>query len=96
MNKTRMFFDPALLEATANMVLQEAANRRETAAHNGSFGDGGATDLENQVRAWNAGRQGKIPSTWIPYYEHVEKSASIEAKERAELKRLFDKYGAPK
>lgn len=70
-------------------VAIEADEREYTAAMNGSYSDGGATALREQLRWYEMGERGTYPKDWEKYSRHVDA-------EYAEFLRLQKKFGGGK
>lgn len=83
--------DNNLLNHIISMVLQAAADARDSAGYSGSFGDGGASILETQVKFYRYGMEGIIPPGWRQYQNQVEKEADPEYKEYLRLQNKFNK-----
>ena len=73
-----------------DLVLKEAATRRNTAAHNGEWSDGGASTLEAQVKFYRYGREGRVPPEWK---EYAAQATREDDPEWAEYQRLRKKFG---
>ena len=68
-------------------ILEVAKQLREDAAYNGSWTDGGASRLEEQVRFFQAGGgSGPIPAEWKQYEKLIDP-------EYSEFQRLKKKFG---
>ena len=74
-----------LLDKLMQKVLEDAADRRVGAGQSGSFGDGGATTLEEQVKFFRYGLSASVPQEWEPY----KKQLDPEYIEYLRLKRKF-------
>jgi len=74
------------IEAIISKVLQDAHQKKEGAAYNGSHGDGGASRLEEQVKFYRYGQKNIMPSEWGKY----EKEIDPEYNEYMRLKKKFE------
>lgn len=68
----------------------EAHNRRENAGYSGSWGDGGARDLQEKVECWKAGLEGRIPDALKKFFTDFEKSRDPQYTEYLRLKERFE------
>lgn len=68
---------------------KEIHNRRESAAHAGERGDGGAENLEIALKYWLDGINGRIPSR---FQEYVDEYNKVRDPEYQEYLRLKDKF----
>ena len=49
------------------LILKEAEQKRENAGYNGDYGDGGASQLEDQVKFFKLGWGQQFPPEWEKY-----------------------------
>lgn len=68
------------------VVLRAAHKRREDAGYEGRSSDGGARELEEQVKFYNYGRAGAVPEEWKQYANQLDP-------EYQEFLRLQQKFG---
>lgn len=70
--------------------LQKEANvLRSNAGYSGSMNDGGARELENQIKVWMAGRAGRVPSCWDIYVKKYNRETDPEFADYIRLKGKF-------
>ena len=74
------------MERIIALVLKDAEDCRTSAGYNGSFSDGGASELEAQVMFYRFGRDGSLPPEWIKYLKHIDP----EYPEYERLKKKFE------
>ena len=55
------------MQRILNIILMDAKNRRDSAGMQGSMHDGGAGELEMQVRFYRLGAEGRFPEEWRQY-----------------------------
>jgi len=55
-----------------DLVLDAARQARESAGLSGSWGDGGASVLEAQVKFYNYGKRGVIPDEWKTHTDKAD------------------------
>lgn len=60
------------MNALQRAILMDADDRRISAGYQGSYNDGGASTLEMQVKFYNYGRQGVVPSEWNGYMSQLD------------------------
>jgi hypothetical protein len=73
------------------LVLKQAESNRNDAGHGGRHDDGGASMMEANVRFYECGQQGKIPSEWKEHAATVTNAADPDYPEYLRLKAKFDK-----
>lgn len=73
--------------AFANQV---ASNKRESSGFSGSWNDGGASRLEENIKTWHAGLEGKIPESLKDIVTDFEHSIDPEYQKYLELKKKFE------
>lgn len=81
---------PKALNQVMGLVLKEAATRRDNAAYSGEWNDGGASALEDQVKFYRYGIEGRIPPEWKKYADQATRE---DDPEWAEYQRLRKKFG---
>jgi hypothetical protein len=54
------------------LILQDAEKRRKDAGFAGEWGDGGANELEQQVRFYQYGQKNEIPPAWSVYAQKLD------------------------
>ena len=75
------------IDKLIKIVLDDAEDKRTSAAFSGEFGDGGASRLEDQVRFYRLGQSGTTPPEWEEKYGHLLDD------EWKEYQRLKEKFG---
>ena len=68
---------------------KEAELARIEAGMNGSFGDGGASRILDEISAYRAGREGKLPTFWVEKYNQFTNTLDPEYKEFLRLQKKF-------
>lgn len=63
----------------------DAKSKKDAAAMNGSWGDGGAGRIEGEIAAFEAGLAGRLPPTWVKYSSTVVEAKDRIAKARADI-----------
>jgi hypothetical protein len=76
----------AMFEEIMELILSDAAKIRTNASFSGSWGDGGASDLEKQVRFFKYGMNLALPPEW----EHYNQRLDPEYTEFLRLKKKFE------
>lgn len=74
------------IEKLMDLVLEEADDKESIAAHSGSWNDGGASNLRNQVYFYRLGQKNVTPKEWMRYVNQLDP-------EWQELQRLQKKFG---
>lgn len=77
---------PANLDEVIKLVLKSAAKAREDAGYGGRHDDGGAKDIEDQVKFYNYGLARQIPPEWQEFANQFDS----EYAEYQRLKKKFD------
>lgn len=72
------------------LIEKEADLRQENAAQGGSYNDGGASVLRDQVKFYRYGRSGIFPPEWKMYNDKAVKQADPEWGTYLKLKRKFE------
>lgn len=75
-----------MLDKVMELILKEAENRRQDAGYGGFHNDGGASDLEAQVKFYCYGMTGAFPTEWEAYKIKLDP-------EYTEYLRLKGKFG---
>ncbi|RZK44592.1 MAG: hypothetical protein EOO61_03295 [Hymenobacter sp.] len=70
-------------------IERDAETRALNAAYNGSYNDGGASVLKEQIRFYKYGRDNKFPPEWESYRRQVDRESDPEWAELMRLKRKF-------
>lgn len=81
----RTFYDTVM-----NLVLADAASCRSRAGGNGEWSDGGAKELEDQVRFFRSGQASELPYEWKKYVDQAHKLSDPEYSEYQRLKAKFE------
>ncbi len=68
-----------------------AENKRTNAVFSGAMNDGGAQYLEDQVTAYEAALEGKVPPAWEKYYKEWSQTQDPEYEEFLRLQAKFKK-----
>lgn len=71
-------------------IEREVESRALNAGYNGSYSDGGASVLREQVKYYKYGRDGILPPEWEPYQLQALRESDPDW---AELMRLKKKFG---
>lgn len=87
----------APIDRIMQIILAEANKLETDAGYSGSFGDGGAGILRQQVRFYMAGMNGQLPQEWQKYQEQavqaeLEQDPTYKAMKQQE-EALRQKYG---
>ena len=70
-------------------VKKEAQNRRDNGGYAGRWDDGGASALERELEAYQAGMSGTVPSSW----DFITTRLQNQDPEYQEYLRLSEKFG---
>jgi hypothetical protein len=81
----------SLLNKIFDVILREAHDARESAGYSGSYGDGGASRLEEQVKFYKYGMIKALPPEWDKYHDQARNEADPEYKEYLRLQNKFNK-----
>lgn len=73
-----------------SFLLHKASELRSNAGYSGMHTDGGASELEAQIKCYWAGVEGKMPNIWELYHTEYKKVSDIEYTEYLRLKKKFD------
>ena len=76
-----------LLKKITTALKKQAHDARETAGFNGEWGDGGASELLEQLEFYNAGYQRIVPKEW----EEIIQTFDPDYQEYLRLKNKFNK-----
>jgi hypothetical protein len=68
----------------------KAAERREAAGFNGAMHDGGAREIEAQIRIYEAGQKGVMPEAWVEFQREFDRATDPEYTKYLELKKKFE------
>ena len=79
-----------IMDKVFSMILKDAEDRATSAGYSGSWGDGGAEVLRNQVRFYQCGMNGTLPSEWEKYFDQVVRESDSEYAEYLRLKKKFE------
>ena len=79
------------IDALLKKLLDKAAANRLDAGMGGEWGDGGASDLEEQVEIFKCGMAREIPENWIEEAKKSKNEADPEWDEFQRLKGKFEK-----
>lgn len=71
---------------------KKAETLRDEAGHNGSYTDGGASALDNEITCYGAGKHAVLPVCWNRYWDEYE--ARVSDAEYATYVRLKEKFGS--
>ena len=77
------------IETIIRKVLAAAEEARTNAGYSGSWGDGGAAQMEAEVQFYRAGQAQEIPRSWMKYATEAEQEADPEHAEYLRLKKKF-------
>jgi hypothetical protein len=72
--------------AFANRIAQ---GKREDAGYAGSWSDNGAREMEENIKTWHAGLEGKIPESLKETWKNYQNSIDPEYQKYQELKKRF-------
>lgn len=72
--------------AYANRI---ATEKRNNAAYAGSWGNNGASDIEEKIKTWHAGIEGKIPESLNSLWNDYQNSIDPEYQKYLELQKRF-------
>lgn len=79
-----------LIDKVIALILKDAEDRRTAAGYNGSWDDGGAGALKQQVQFYQYGALGLLPPEWSSYRKQAETQADPEYAEYVRLKKKFE------
>lgn len=79
-------FPTVNVDALIKLVLADAHQKRESSGQGGHHHDGGASVIETQVKFYNYGRAGRIPTEWKVFESQLDP-------EYQEFQRLKQKFG---
>ena len=80
----------SFIDAVISLVLADAADCRMAAGMNGSMHDGGAKELETQVKFFTYGQNNQIPKEWSKYVDQAKKNADPDYAIFLKLKKKFE------
>ena len=79
------------IERLINFILKKADNVQESAGYNGSWDDGGAARLREEVKFYRYGLLGEIPEEWKKHIVEYRRENDPEYDEYKRLKEKFEK-----
>lgn len=85
-----MDFDENKLDKFQSYICKIADDLAISAGYGGRMDDGGSQQLRDQVRFYNMGRGGVLPTEWINYKKDFEKTIDVEYDEYVRLKKKFE------
>lgn len=78
------------MERVLALVLADAQTRRTNAGYGGRMDDGGASELETQVKFYRMGANGQMPPEWEEYLTQARHEADPEWVTYQRLRRKFE------
>lgn len=74
------------IEEIIKLVLKDADDKKQRAGYAGAMSDYGASNLRNQVKFYDLGRKGILPTEWEKYANQTD----VEYQEYIRLKKKFE------
>lgn len=79
-----------LIEYITNTVKTAAKDKRTDAAFSGSWGDNGAQEMEDMLRIWLDGINGRVPNEFKKFEKTFNKERDSDYAEYKRLKAKFE------